>query len=70
MKMRFLECLSMARRMELLCAAVAFSALADDLLNPYIVDRTVEVSPGARKNKAFPMAEGSAFCDLQPLSDL
>ena len=51
----------MARRMALLCAAVAFSALADDLLNPYIVDRTVEVSLGARKNKAFPMAEGSAL---------
>lgn len=33
MKMRFPECLSMARRMALLCAAVAFSALADDLLN-------------------------------------
>ena len=62
--MRFPECLSVARHMALLCAAVAFSALADDLCNTYIVDRTVEVSPGARKNKAFPMAEGSALCDL------
>lgn len=62
--MRFSECLSVVRRMALLCAAVAFSALADDLWNPYVVNRTVEVSPGARKNKAFPMAEGSALCDL------
>ena len=47
-----------------IAAVAAFTILADEVPNTYIVDRTVEVSPGARKNKAFPMAEGSALCDL------
>ena len=46
-------------------AAAAPAVSADEVpWNPYVVDRTVEVSPGARKNKAFPMEEGSALCDL------
>ena len=46
-------------------AAAAPAVSADEVpWNTYIVDRTVEVSPGARKNKAFPMEEGSALCDL------
>ena len=48
-----------------LAAVVAPAVSADEVpWNTYIVDRTVEVSPGARKNKAFPMEEGSALCDL------
>ena len=47
-----------------IAAVAAFTILADEVpWNTYVVDRTVEVSPGARKNKAFPMEEGSAFCD-------
>ena len=46
-----------------IAAVAAFTILADEVpWNTYVVDRTVEVSPGARKNKAFPMEEGSAFC--------
>ena len=46
-------------------AAAAPAVSADEVpWNTYVVDRTVEVSPGARKNKAFPMEEGSALCDL------
>ena len=46
-------------------AAAAPAVSADEVpWNPYVVDRTVEVSPDSRKNKAFPMEEGSALCDL------
>ena len=47
-------------------AVLAAPAVSADEVpwNTYVVDRTVEVSPGARKNKAFPMAEGVALCDL------
>lgn len=63
--MRFLEHLLKVRRTALLAVLAALAVSADEVpWNPYIVDRTVEVSPGARKNKAFPMAEGSALCDL------
>ena len=64
MKMRFPECLFKVRRTALLAVLAALAVFADEApWNTYIVDRTVEVSPGARKNKAFPMEEGSAFCD-------
>ena len=65
MKMRFPECLFKVRRTALLAVLAALAVFADEApWNTYIVDRTVEVSPGARKNKAFPMEEGSALCDL------
>ena len=48
-----------------IAAVAAFTILADEVpWNTYVVDRTVEVSPDSRKNKAFPMEEGSALCDL------
>ena len=63
--MRFPECLLKVRRTALLAVLAALAVFADEApWNTYIVDRTVEVSPGARKNKAFPMEEGSALCDL------
>ena len=63
--MRFPECLLKVRRTALLAVLAALAVSADEApWNTYIVDRTVEVSPGARKNKAFPMEEGSALCDL------
>ena len=65
MKMRFLEHLLKVRRTALLAVLAAPAVSADEVpWNTYVVNRTVEVSPGARKNKAFPMAEGSALCDL------
>lgn len=65
MRMRFLEHLLKVRRTALLAVLAVLAVSADEVLgNTYIVNRTVEVSPGARKNKAFPMAEGSALCDL------
>lgn len=63
--MRFPECLLKVRRTALLAVLAALAVFADEVpWNTYIVDRTVEVSPGARKNKAFPMEEGYALCDL------
>ena len=60
---RFLAILTTIIAVALAAAAPAVSA--DEVpWNTYVVDRTVEVSPGARKNKAFPMEEGSALCDL------
>lgn len=65
MKMRFPECLLKVRRTALLAVLSALAVSADEVpWNPYVVDRTVEVSPDSRKNKAFPMEAGSAFCDL------
>ena len=63
--MRFLEHLLKVRRTALLAVLAVLAVSADEVPgNTYIVNRTVEVSPGVRKNKAFPMAEGSALCDL------
>ena len=60
---RFLAILTTIIAVALAAAAPAVSA--DEVpWNTYVVDRTVEVSPGARKNKAFPMEEGYALCDL------
>ena len=63
--MRFPECLLKVRRTALLAVLAALAVFADEVpWNTHIVDRTVEVSPGARKNKAFPMEEGFALCYL------
>ena len=60
--MRFLEHLLKVRRTALLAVLAVLAVSADEVPgNTYIVNRTVEVSPGARKNKAFPMEEGSCL---------